>query len=171
MSTTDTNQGADDLRAERDALRAELDAVKVRKHSRLRRIFVVVLVFLTCVALTAGVIGVWARRNFLDTDRFVERAGPLVNDPAVQSALTVRLTSQIMTLVDPRALFEEVLPERGQILAVPLSNAVEGWIHGRVETFVASDRFETLWVGAVRVAHQSAVNVLEGKSDVLVSQD
>jgi hypothetical protein len=171
MSTTDSNETSDDVRAERDALRAELDAVQRRKRGKLRRFLVVVLVLLSCIALVAGVIGVWARRNFLDTNRFVDRAAPLINDPNVQSAITIRLSDQIITLVDPKGLFEEVLPERGQLLAVPLSNAVDGWIRDRTATFVASDRFEKLWVGALTVAHRTATRVLKGESDVVQAGD
>ena len=76
-----------------------------------------------------------------------------------------------MKLVDPEALFEEVLPERGQLLAVPLANAVEGFVRDRVESFIGSDRFERLWEGAVEVAHQTAVRVLEGESDVVTAED
>lgn len=72
----------------------------------------------------------------------------------MQDALSARLTEQVMALVDPEALFEEVLPEQGQVLAVPLANAVEGFVGDQVDVFIASDAFEHLWVGAIEVAHE-----------------
>jgi hypothetical protein len=128
-------------------------------------------VVLACIVLVASVVGLWARRNFLDTGRFVDRAGPLIEEPAVQAALSARITEQVMTLVDPEALFEEVLPERGQLLAVPLNNAVEGFVGDQVQAFVATDGFEQLWTGAIAVAHQSAVRVLRDESEVVTSDD
>lgn len=71
---------------------------------------VVALVVLACVVLTAAVVGLWARRNFLDTDRFVDRTGPLIEEPSVQQALTNRLTEQLVTVVDPQTLFRRCCP-------------------------------------------------------------
>ena len=68
------------LRAERDALRAELDDLHDRsvRARWMRQATAALLVALACVVLTVSVVGLWARRNFLDTDRFVDRAGPLI---------------------------------------------------------------------------------------------
>jgi hypothetical protein len=161
------------LRAERDVLRDEVAGLRRQKRRRgwLRQTTAALLVALACVVLVASVVGLWARRNFLDTERFVDRAGPLIEEPAVQDALSARLTEQVMTLVDPEALFEEVLPERGQVLAIPLANAVEGFVGDQVDTFIASDAFERLWVGALEVAHEGAVNLLRDESEVVTSED
>jgi hypothetical protein len=124
------------------------------------------LVVLACLSFLAAVPGLWAKRNFLDTDRFVSRVAPLVDEPAVQDAVSARLTHELMEVIDPKQLFQQVLPERGQILAVPLANAVVGFVRGRVDTFVQSDRFARLWESSVRVAHETATKVLRGESDV-----
>ena len=154
------------LRAERDELRDQLATMQQRRHDRgrWRQLASAGLVVLASLVLAASVIGIWARRNFLDTDRFVDRAGPLIEQPAVQEALATRLTDQLMLIVDPEALFAEALPERGQLLAVPLANAVEGFVRDRVESFVATDQFQRLWTGAISAAHSTSVRVLHGES-------
>lgn len=164
---------AERLRAERDELRAELERLQQRSslRSRWRRPVAIILVVLTCVSLVAAVAGTWTRRNFLDTDRFVERVAPLADDPAVQSALTARLTDELMLLIDPQHLFEEALPERGRLLAVPLAGAVEGFVGDQVATFVSSDLFARLWTEAARIAHQASVRVLRGESEVVTADD
>jgi hypothetical protein len=161
------------LRAERDELRVQVAALQQRRHERgrLRQLATAALVVLSCLVLVAAVIGIWARRNFLDTDRFVDRAGPLIEQPSVQDALTTRLTDQLMLIVDPEALFAEALPERGQLLAVPLANAVEGFVRDRVESFVGSDRFEGLWTGALTAAHSTSVRVLRGESAAVTTEN
>ena len=167
----DATAEAERLQTEVDALRRQVTGLR-RQHRRRdwwRRSGSVLLVVLACIVLVASVVGLWARRNFLDTGRFVDRAGPLIEEPAVQAALSARVTEQVMTLVDPEALFEEVLPERGQLLAVPLANAVEGFVGDQVQAFVATDAFEQLWTGAIEVAHQGAVRVLRDESEVLAS--
>jgi hypothetical protein len=172
-ATTDATTELARLRAERDALRSEVEGLRGQQRRRgwWRRTVVALLVALSCIVLVTAVVGVWARRNFLDTGRFVDRAGPLIDEPAVQAALAPRITEQVMSLTDPQALFEEVLPERGQVLAVPLANAVEGFVRDRVESFIASDQFDRLWVGALDVAHGTAVRVLRGESEAVTTGD
>lgn len=161
------------LRAERDAARAQLASAEQRPPSRhlTRRIAAGVLVVLSCLSFLTGGAGIWASRNFLDTDVWVDRVGPLADDPDVQAALSREITTEVMKLVDPKALFEDVLPERGQLLAVPLSGAVEGFVGDQVATFVASDAFARLWVGINEQAHAAAVRVLKGDSDVVQAGD
>ena len=176
MTETASTPGTEDyeaLRAERDALRARLEAAEHRpaRRHRTRTVAAGLLVGLAVLAFLVAMPGIWASRNLLDTDRFVTRAGPLVEDPAVQEVLTTRLTSQVMLLVDPKALFEQVLPDRGDLLAVPLANAVEGFVRDRVADLVASDAFARLWSNALRVAHGAAINVLRGDSEAVTTSD
>jgi hypothetical protein len=155
------------LRAERDQLQRRVERLEDRRRrgGAVRRGAVAVLVVLTVVSFVAAGVGVFARRNFLDTDRWVQRVGPLSEEPAVEDRLGVYLTEQLTQLVDVRALFEEALPERGQVLAVPLANAVEGFVGERVDSFVRSEQFDRLWEAANRRAHAAAVQLLEGDLD------
>ena len=161
------------LRAGRDALRAEVDALQHRRAQPgwWRQTTAALLVALACGVLAASVVGLWARRNVLDTGRFVDRAGPLIEEPAVRSALATRLTDQVVVLIDPEALFREALPERGQILAAPLANAVEGFVAEQVESFLATEEFARLWAGAVATAHETAVRVVRDESEVVAARD
>src|SRR5918993_4328474 len=155
--TTHAHETAEELerlRLERDQLQSQVAAMTERRRSRVRGVLAPLLVILACVCLVAATVGVWAKRNFLDTDRFVTRVGPLIEEPAVQDAIAARLTDQVFALVDVRAVLEEALPERGQLLAVPLSNAVKGFVGDQVDAFVATDAFERLWVGAARLSHE-----------------
>jgi hypothetical protein len=89
----------------------------------------------------------------------------------VQAALSVWLTDQLMGVIDPEALFIEVLPERGQILAGPLSGALRDFVQGQVDDFLASETFANLWAEAVTRAHNRAIEVVEGTSQVVSSDD
>jgi hypothetical protein len=151
------------LQAEVDGLRAELAAPK-RGAGRPRRIVAVALVVLTSLVVTVAVAGVWARRNALNTDRWVKTVGPVAQDPAVQDALGTWITTELMGVIEPEELFESVLPERGQILAGPLTNALRGFVNDQVDTFLASDTFQRLWVQVNERAHARVVAVLEGET-------
>jgi hypothetical protein len=145
---------------------AELMVGRMRKRGL--GFVAVASVVLASLLVTAAVVGVWGRRNFLDTDRFTSRAAPLASDPAVQEVVATRLTDEVMGFVDPEELFREALPERGQILAGPLANALTGFVRDRVQEFTASDTFAELWERAIRRAHSTAVDVLRDEgSDVV----
>lgn len=155
------------LRAERDALAAEVATLSEPRRHRVRGVLAVVGVVLTCVLLLTSVVGVWAKRSFLKTDVFAARAGSLIDDPGVQNALGAYLAGEINSLIDPQAIFEEALPERATILAVPLAGAVEGFVTDKVDEFVASDTFNRLWKEAVTVAHREMVRVLDGDTPLV----
>jgi hypothetical protein len=157
------------LRAERDALQAQLSALQERRQRSgvLRRTAVMVLVVLACLALTATTVAVWANRTLLTTEGWVETIGPLGDDPAVTAALQPRITEAVFTAIPAEELIADALPDDRAFLAVPLSSAIQGFVDDQVGTFLASDRFAELWVGTNRVAHERALAILRGESDVV----
>jgi hypothetical protein len=150
------------LQEEVDELRAQVTGAKPRRAGRPRRIATAILVVVTALVVTVAVTSVWARRNALNTDRWVRTVGPIAEEPAVQQALGRYMTDQTMSAIDPEELFESALPERGQILAAPLTSALRGFVNDQVDSFLASETFQRLWVQINERAHQRVVQVLEG---------
>jgi hypothetical protein len=150
------------LQAEVDGLRAKLATAPRRRAVRSRGVVAVALVVVTSILFTVSVPAVWARRNALNTDRYVQTIGPVAQDVRVQRALGRYLTTQVMSAIDPEELFKNALPERAQVLAGPLTGALQGFVNDRVNTFLATDSFSRLWVQINEVAHQRVVDVLQG---------
>src|SRR5215203_3460880 len=152
----------DALRAERDALADQVATLRPRRRrrARVRGLLAAVGVVVSCALLLSAAVGLWARRSFLKTDVFADRAGGLVDDAGVQSALSAFLTEQLNLLIDPQAILEDALPDRATVLAVPLAGAVEGFVGDQVDSFVVSDTFARLWKASVEVAHRELVRVL-----------
>ena len=100
----------------------------------------------------------------LNTNRWVSTVTPIAADPAVQEAFGRYLTDQLMTAIDPKEFFESVLPDRGQILAVPLTNALRGFVQDKTTEFLGSGAFQKLWVEINTRAHTRLVDVLEGET-------
>jgi hypothetical protein len=155
------------LEAERDALRSKLDTRERRQlwGRRLRSIGVVVLVVLAVICFIAANIGGWARRNLLNTDRFGGTAQDLIENQDIRDAVSTHVTAELVQIIDPAAIFNEVLPDRARILAVPLANAVQEFLGDQVDRFVSSDAFEGIFVAVVRVAHETALRVLRGDTE------
>ena len=172
-----------ELRAEIERLKAERTTAAPPPRERTgwwRPVVVTVVVVVVAVLTPLGVVARWAHNEVADTDRYVESVAPLGSDPAVQAAVTNRITTEIVTRLQIEAVTEQAiqaLSERGlpplaatslQALGGPLSDAIEGFIHDQVATLVESDAFQTAWEEANRQAHTQMVAVLTGKDSDLV---
>lgn len=143
----------------------------------------VVVLSLVLLAIVAplSVVATWAHDEIKDTDRYVATVAPLASDPAVQDAISTRLTDVIVSNLDIKAVTDEAvqaLSARGDIppgvvtglqaLSVPLANGVENFVGTRVQRLVESQRFADAWEQANRVAHQQMVAVLTGETGTAV---
>lgn len=136
-----------------------------------------VCLVLAFVLAPLSVVAQWTHDEVGDTDRYVETVTPLTREPAVRAALTDRVTQEILATIDLDDLTDEALsalatqdfiPERATDvlpgLAVPLRNAIEGYVHSMVAKVVASSTFEQAWAEANRTAHEQMVALLTGNT-------
>jgi hypothetical protein len=143
---------------------------------RWRTVVASVLIVLGCVLAPLSVLGVWARSQVTDTDRYVQTMAPLASHPDVQEAIANRITNAIMANVDVAGLVKETadalagagLPPRAadalRGLSGPAEAGARNFIHDQVSRVVQSDAFATAWEAVNRVAHSQLVAVLSGKS-------
>ena len=153
----------DELEAENDALKSTETVPPVRSHHRVRFSVAVAMVVVASLLVPVSILGVWLRNQVSNTDRYVETMAPLARDPAIQAAATNRITNTIFSSIDVEAEVKEVLPDRAQVLAAPISGGLETLVRNIVERVVTSDRFATLWDDANRIAHSQVVDVLEAE--------
>jgi len=164
------------LRAEVDELRTHQAAPAGRRRRGWRTPVAVVLIFLGCLLAPISVLAVWTANQVSDTSRYVANMEPLVHEPAVQNALTDKITAQITSHLDVSAyanqaaadLSSKGLTRAGTLLksvAPQINGAVDGFIHGQVHTIVASPQFAQLWVRANTGIHQAVVKALSGQGN------
>ena len=120
-------------------------------------------VTLGCILAALSVAATWIKLTALDTDTYVDTVGPLVEDEAVTTALSTRLSDRLFTAVDVESTVEGLLPDRAQALAPALVAIVERYAADLLDRVVESDQFRTLWVEANRVAHTQIVKLLKGE--------
>ena len=170
----------DELRAEVERLRAAQEQQERERTGWWRPVVVTLLVVVIAVLTPLGVVARWAHNEVADTDRYVESVAPLASDPAVQQAVTDRITTEITSRLELQSVTQEAvdaLADRGlppvaagslTALSGPLASAIEGFINDQVADLVASDQFQTAWEEANRQAHTQMVAVLTGKDSDLV---
>jgi len=189
MAATDSEpdgaaQGAglsNNERAELDRLRSEVTELRDHQQDQPRRRrfswrtpVSALLIVIGCVLAPLSVIGVWTANQVSDTNRYVANIEPLIHDPAIQNALTDKITTAITTRLNVTGLSSQAadtLTSRGftrvgsllKTFGPALSSAVTGYVHNFVHKVITSERFANAWVEVNRVAHQTLVQALSGQ--------
>jgi hypothetical protein len=139
-----------------------------------------VLIVIGCLLAPLSVLGVWSANQVSDTSRYLANIEPLIHDPAIQNALTDKITNQITSNINvtsyvnqaASALSGKGLTRVGTLLksfGPSISSAVAGFIHSTVHKIVTSPRFANAWTQVNTVAHQEIVKALSGQGGGAVS--
>jgi hypothetical protein len=127
-----------------------------------------------------SVVAVWSANQVSDTNRFVANMAPLIHEPAIQRALTDKITAEITTRLNVQglagqasaALTQQGLSRAGALLksaAGPLASGVNGFIHTEVGKVVASPQVARVWSQLTRTVHAQMVKALSGRGGSAVS--
>ena len=162
--------------AERDALARQVQRLEDRpaRRRRLRRISTGVLLVVTVLLFAVAVPGTWARRTFLDSDRYVAMVGPLAESPAVQDYLARTTAAAVFQALDVEQRLDSALATRAPrlaFLAGPISDAVRGFVEDKLRQVFASEAFSSYWTSANAFVHQQLVAALSGEGDTLRLSD
>jgi hypothetical protein len=177
--------GAPDLsqdeRAELERLRSEVTELRDRQAAPRRRRrpgwrgpVATVLIVIGCILAPVSVIAVWSANQVSDTSRYIANIEPLIHEPAVQNALTDKVTTAITAHLNVTGYVDQaagLLSGRGltrlggllKSFSPSIASAVTGYIHSTVHKIVTGPRFAQTWIKVNTVAHQTLVNALSGR--------
>lgn len=181
---TDPDDQIRALEAEVAALRAQLASTPTAKaksgkrgHGRARSFWSAVLIIVACLLAPLSVVSVWARGEVTDTDRYIATVAPLASEPAIQEAVSKRVTDQILTAINVEQFTQQAVdtisanrsltPQQTAILqslVVPIDNGISGFVSNKVNQVVASEKFATLWTEANTRLHQRLNAALSGEN-------
>ncbi len=174
-----------DERSELQALRAEVAGLRQQQaqSGRRRRLgwrtpVATVLIVIGCLLAPVSVLGVWTANQVSDTSRYIANIEPLIHEPAVQNALTDKITVAITSRLNvvgytnqaADLLTAKGLTRVGSLLKTfgpSIASSVAGFIHGQVHKIVTSDRFASAWIRVNTVAHQTLVQALSGQGGAI----
>ena len=131
------------------------------------------LIIVGCILAPVSVLGVWTANQVSDTSRYVANVAPLIKDPAIQNALTDKLTSEIVTKIDVKRLTDQAAAELSQKgftriggllqgVSGSLASGVQGFVHSSIHKIITGPRMANAWTQVNRVASQQLVAVLSG---------
>jgi hypothetical protein len=178
--TADERAELERLRAETAELHSQGTGATRRRHFSWRTPVAVVLIFLGCLLAPEAVLGVWASNQVSDTGRYVANVEPLIHDPAIQNALTDKITIQITNRLNVTGVINQAtaqLNNKGltrissllKTFGPQIASSVTGYIHSAVHSIVSSQAFATAWVQVNTVAHGQIVKVLSGQGNSSIS--
>src|SRR4051812_30111583 len=134
-----------------------------RVHGRRRALVWTAIVLASVIAL-GSILTTWVHRQMLDNQAWSDASARLIEDPEVQSALSVYLVNELYDNVNVASGLEQRLPANLKPLAAPVAAAVRKPATDGVKQLLESQRVQQLWINANALAHQKLVNVLEDKT-------
>ncbi|MGH2986596.1 MAG: hypothetical protein ACRDLO_07915 [Solirubrobacterales bacterium] len=141
----------------------EVETVERRR----RRALPLALVVLASIILLITVFAVWAKRQVLETDTWVETSTELLEHEAIRDALADFLVLELYDNVDVEAEIAEPLPERAKPLAGPVAGALRQLAGEVARRALAEEKVQALWEDANRTAHEQLLAIVEDESDVV----
>ena len=146
-----------------------------RRRSGWRTPVAVLLIVAGCVLAPLSVVAAWTANQVSDTSRYVANVEPLIKDPAIQNALTNKLTGEIVTRINVKGLTDQAaadlaqkgLPRISALLrgvSGSLASGVAGFVHSSIQKIITGPRMANAWVQVNRAASQALVAVLSGRA-------
>lgn len=163
--------GADEataLRVENEALKRRLESERVARHTRWRRVASAVLAVLAVVATTLALVSVWSVRTLTNTDLFVERVAPILEDPAISQAIGTAAADELVEALDLEGRLTDRLPDELGILAGPVTTAAEGYLSDGITALVQTDAVQGAWEAALYSGHRLTIRILSGSETEVV---
>lgn len=163
---TELQSRIEQLEAENDRLKSEV--VATTPSSRGRNAWAVIIAVAAALVLALAVPAVWMNRMVTDTDVYVATVAPLAEDPDIQNAVAAAASEVVIERVDAQERLKQVLPENLQIIAAPVSQAVNDFIAKQAVSLVRSDQFASIWEQANRISHKALVAAVTGRDTGVV---
>ncbi len=133
-----------------------------RRNGTGRKIAVAILIVLSTIFVCTASVALWAQRTVFDTDAIVDATDSALDQPEVTAAISTYITDQIVEVTSQAQVLEKVLPSQLDALAPFIRGALTSRVAEQVQELVDSQPGRNLINNAVRVAHKSAVRLLEG---------
>jgi hypothetical protein len=140
------------------------------RKSRARAVAVAALLVAGTLLMVGAGIGIWAQRQALDTDEWVDTSGGLLENEAIRTAVGLYLVDSLYDSEEVQQRLEEVLPPRLQPLAAPAAAGLKEVARRNAPRLLGTAVALDAWRDANRAAHETLLTAIDG-ADVPVDLD
>jgi hypothetical protein len=130
--------------------------------TRGRRIGIAALLVSATLVWTVGAFGVWAKRQALDTQNWVDTSRSLLEDEQIRTAVGLYLVDQVWDTDAIEQRLVEVLPPRLDPLAPQAAAALKQVAEREAPRLLGSALALKSWEAANRAAHTQFKQIIEG---------
>ena len=134
---------------------------------RWRRITVWVLIVLAGLIGLVSALTVWAKRQALETDKWVATSSRLLEDDEIRSALSLYLVDQLYANADVAAELRAKLPPEIKPLAAPIAGGLRELSVRAADNLLSRPGVQTLWEAANRRAHEAFIRIVDDEGEFL----
>jgi Short C-terminal domain len=138
----------------------------------MRKAGVAALLVVGTLLWTVFGLGLWAERQALDTDEWVDTSGALLESEPIRTAVGLHIVDQLFQSAEVEARLEEVLPPRLDRLAGPAAAGLKEVARRNAPQLLGNALALRAWERANERAHSRLLDIVEGRrADADVSLD
>ena len=140
------------------------------RSSRTRGAAVVALLIVGALLMVGAGIGIWAQRQALDTDNWVDTSSDLLENEPIRAAVGLYLVESLYDSDQVKQRLQTTLPPVLQPLAGPAAAGLKEIARRNAPRLLGSAAALTAWQEANRAAHETLLRAIDG-ADVPVDLD
>jgi len=125
------------------------------------------LIGLATLLAVFAIFSIWANRQALNTDNWVNTSGKLLQNEDVRGQLSNYLADQLFANVDVQAELEAALPPKLEPLAGPAAGGLHQLAPQIAEKALENPHVQELWGEANRAAHLTLLKILDGEGSTV----
>ena len=129
-----------------------------------RGLAVTALLVLATLLTTAFGFGLWAKRQALDTDNWVDTSSALLEDDEIRQAVGLFIIDRLYQSDEVQARLEQVLPPRLVQLAKPAAAGLKQLAQRNAGRVLGTDAALQAWETANRTAHETLLRIIESEA-------
>ena len=143
-------------------IRAQPAGRRIGHSMRGRKIGIVALLVLGTLLCTGFGLGLWAKRQLLDTDNWVDTSGKLLEDEEIRAALGTFIVDRVYTSAQVEQRAREILPDRLKPLAGPAAAGFKEIAIRNAPSVLGTAVALDAWREANRKAHDTLLALVNG---------
>lgn len=171
-----TKSDIEKLKLENMRLKVELKKMKSSSNNQgfnSKRFFKWVSMVLAGGLFVAASILFYVGMTLTNTNRFMEVASPLIQQPAIQQAVAKETTTALFNQINVEELATEVLPDKVDFLAPQIASQIQTASTNEAEKILASPKFQSIWDNTLETAHAKLITSLknyEGDGTISINE-
>lgn len=131
---------------------------------------VALIVFASIIGFFA-VFSIWAKRQALETDNWVQTSSELLEDKAIRTQLATFMVDELYANVDVQGDIEKALPPNLKGLAGPAAGGIRQIADELANDVLQRPKVQQAWEGINRTAHEKFIAFVKDDSNEAVTLD